>query len=479
MRLFSHLWQRVFAYALLLVLVSCVASFLMFRFRSINDMDLRIITAVTSNLVSAIEGKDTASIETLMDFFNNSPRKLWIESPDGKVVVGKRTLEFAYENRASMKPVKAPGSLITVLKSVVSDESYLVLAPIRLKDGDAVACVGFKGLPHPPMSALFLQGLTAACIIGGVLSVWVAWRIARPLRRLRSEVLHIANGNLEARVTERAPKEIAQVANAVNRMAYNLSQNIKGMRELVANLSHEMRSPLARMSISATIIEEGLEALARERGQRVFGNSDKMPRLILDASGTPLACVHIGYVLQEIKHMEKLVSSSLLSSKLDLQHDDLELKTVDISTLCMDIALRHEALLAEKNLAFSLAIQPDVWVHGDETLLSLVVSNLLDNAIKYTDKNGLVRLNLSEQDGIARLCMENSHARLEETILSRLFEPFFRGAGTGDSDGAGLGLTLIKKIAACHNGNASVENCDIGLRFSVSLPCVKREPKTL
>lgn len=470
MRLFSHLWQRVFAYSILLILVSHIVSFTIFRSHFVKEMDLRLITEIASNAALALEGKDEKSIQTLMEFFNSSLQKLWIELPDGTIVSGEAPPEFAFQNRISMKPISAYGKPVTVYRSDAPGNPYFAQKAVRLQSGLAVVCIRLKGMPPPPMSAIFLQGLTAVCIIGGALSVWISWRIARPLRRLCSEVLHIADGALDTRVNEKAPAEIAQVARAVNRMAHSLAQNIKRMRELVANLSHEMRSPLARMSISATIIEEGLDALVHRQRQYPAKSNNDAPRLILNADGIPLASVHIGYVQQEIKHMEKLVSSSLLNSRLDSQKDTLTCNPVDLSALCMDIALRHEAMFAEKGLLLTLDIQPNLWVNGDETLLSMVFSNLLDNAFKYTDSSGLVHIALNKQNDSIHLCMENSHPGLEETVLSQLFEPFFRGIATGDSEGAGLGLTLVKKIALCHKGRATVENSDIGLRFSVFLP---------
>ena len=465
MRLFPHLWQRVFAYAILLVLVSHLVTFMMFRLISSKEMDLRIISEITAGIVSALDGREMESIEALLKFFNNSPRKLWLELPGGRIAAGETDPEFTFPNRAGMQPVSAPGSPVTVYRSDAPDKPYFAQTAVRLKDGVAMACLRLEGLPSPPMFTLFLAGLTAVCIIGGALSVWVTWRIARPLRRLRSEVLQIAEGDLEARVSERAPEEIAQVAGAVNHMAQSLLRNIRNMRELVANLSHEMRSPLARMSISAAIIEEGLAALTRGRGR----GGSRAP-LILDAGGVPLACTHIGYVVREIGHMEKLVGSSLLNSRLDLQQEALQRRPVDMSALCMDVALRHEALLDEKDLSLTLDIQPDIWVVGDEPLLSLVLTNLLDNAVKYTDRGGLARLVLRERSGTVRLWLENSHPGLDQAVLADLFEPFFRGVATGDAEGAGLGLTLVKKIAHCHNGSAGVEPCYIGLRFSVCLP---------
>ena len=112
---------------------------------------------------------------------------------------------------------------------------------------------------------------------------------------------------------------------------------------------------------------------------------------------------------------------------------------------------------------------------GDEALLSLVITNLLDNALKYTDRGGRLILGLDRQNGTVRLRVENTCPRMEDDVLNRLFEPFFRGEGIGNAQGAGLGLTLVRKIASCHRGSASAERTETGLRISVVLPAAEEE----
>ena len=477
MCLLPRLWQRVFAYAILLILVSHLVSSAMFRLMAQRDMHARFLAELATNAASAIEGREKDSLGALIKFFEQSRQKMWIEYPDGSALVGEPDPRFFPAARAGMEQVGGTGKSVTVLHDAASG-AYLAESVAHLREHEAVVCLRLDEQPPPPLLMIFLQSLIAVCIVGGALSVWITWRIARPLNRLRSEALLIAGGDLEARVGENGPEEIAQVARAVNNMAQSLLNNIRNMRQLVANLSHEMRSPLARMSISAAIVQEGLAALlasGTSRTSRAEDDAETYSRLILNASGTPLACVHIGYMLQEIEHMERLVGSSLLNSRLELQHEKLQMQPVDMSALGMDIVLRHEAMIAERELSLSVDIRPDLWVMGDEALLSLVITNLLDNALKYTDRGGRLILGLDRQNGTVRLRVENTCPRMEDDVLNRLFEPFFRGEGIGNAQGAGLGLTLVRKIASCHRGSASAECTETGLRISVVLPAAEEE----
>lgn len=477
MCLLPRLWQRVFAYAILLILVSHLVSSAMFRLMAQRDMHARFLAELATNAASAIEGREKDSLGALIKFFEQSRQKMWIEYPDGSALIGEPDPRFFPAARAGMEQVGGTGKSVTVLHDAASG-AYLAESVAHLREHEAVVCLRLDEQPPPPLLMIFLQSLIAVCIVGGALSIWITWRIARPLNRLRSEVLQIAGGDLEARVGESGPEEIAQVARAVNSMAQSLLNNIQNMRQLVANLSHEMRSPLARMSISAAIVQEGLAALlasGTSRTSRAEDDAETYSRLILNASGTPLACVHIGYMLQEIEHMERLVGSSLLNSRLELQHEKLQMQPVDMSALGMDIVLRHEAMIAERELSLSVDIRPDLWVMGDEALLSLVITNLLDNALKYTDRGGRLILGLDRQNGTVRLRVENTCPCIEDEVLNCLFEPFFRGEGTGNAQGAGLGLTLVRKIASCHRGSASAQRTESGLKISVFLPATEEQ----
>lgn len=461
MRILPHLWQRVFTYALFLVLISHFVSSILFHVTAHREMHVRFLTELGVHMASVMEGKDLEAFETLANFFGKSQKRMWLEYPDGTTAFGAPDPYFSPASRPALENLTIDDR-VSILRDAETG-SYLAMVPLKIRERDAVVCLSLDE-PQPPLYMLFFQNIITVVIIGSTLSLWITWRIARPLRRLRLETLRIAEGNLETCVGEQGPEEVAQVARAVNSMARTMLNNIKSMRKLVADVSHEMRSPLARMSISAAIIQEGLETLTQER------EGGRNPNLVYDAKGAPLACVHLGYLLQELEHMEKLVGSSLLNSRLDFQETMTEPVSVDFSSLCMDIALRYERLFAEKALTLNLDIQPSLYVQGDASLLSLVISNLLDNAVKYTDRNGRVLLALDRQEDRICLTVENSHPGLDDDVLEHLFEPFFRGEGVDEASGAGLGLTLVRKIARRHGGDASVSRTDEGLRVRVLLP---------
>ena len=451
MRILPHLWQRVFAYALLLVLISHLVSSMLFHFTTRREMHVRFLTEMGIQMASVMKGKDVETFETLATFLEKSQKKMWLEYADGTIASGSPDPHFLQKGRSSLEDLTRD-ERVSIFRDPKTG-SYLARVPLPLEKSNAVICFSF-GEPLPPLYLMFFQNIIAVVIIGSALALWITWRIARPLRHLRSEVLQIADGNLENRVSEQGPEEVVQVARAVNSMAHTMINNINSMRKLVADVSHEMRSPLARMNISATIVQEGLDVLAQ--GQEGGRN----PNLLYDAAGTPLACVHIGYILQEIEHMEKLVGSSLLNSRLDFQERMQEAKDVDFSSLCMDIALRHESLFKEKALILNLDIQPLLWVRGDASLLALIISNLLDNAVKAVEEGGFILMKGSKlPQGYEIKVVDNGRGIPKEEI-ARITEAFYMvdKSRSKKAGGIGLGLALCTQIVKLHGAKMEIKS---------------------
>lgn len=187
-----------------------------------------------------------------------------------------------------------------------------------------------------------------------------------------------------------------------------------------------------------------------------------------------LAAKHVHSMQKEIDHMERLIGSSLLTNKLALLQQEVQLVPVALSELCTEMIRRHEPLMHSKGISVTRTIQSDLWVKGDESLLCMVLSNLLDNATKYTDEGGEVRCALCLEQKMIRFTVENSHEPIAKEDLAAIFDPFYRGLGTGYDDGVGLGLALVEKIVTIHKGSVTAKNSETGLLFTIQLTSVER-----
>lgn len=435
-----HLWQRIFTYSIILVTVSQLTVFFLYRYSVNRDEVRRFITEYTSSIAASMEDGSVETADALLRVFNRRHSRSWVEDLSGRVIAG--AVPPNVRPGKTMRKVPENGLVVTEMEAHA--DWYIASVPIALRGGGANLFIVFGPPRGPGIWTLFFQGLVFVSVIALLLAFWMARRVSNPLRTLRGEVMEITGGNLESRVTVKGHDEITDVAKAVNHMADNLARHIRGMGELVGNISHEIRSPLARIQVSAAMLEE-------------------------DVAENPKAASRLALIQEELEHMNRLVGATLLTSKLDLQAAPQPEGAVAFSELCEEVCRRHLPVFTQKNLRFSRIIQEGVMLPGDETLLTTLVSNLLENASKYTHEYGIVLLRLASGTEGVLLEVENEHEPLPEEVLVHLFEPFYRG-GIATGNGVGLGLSLVRQIAEIHGGSVTAVNAPDGVRFSVLFP---------
>ena len=465
------LWMRIFLYSFLLVLVSQALSFGVFKMTEEVYLSSSVLSEVASDMACGLEDESAETIEAFMEVFSHPDRNLWLELRDGSIYQGRREESYAPDarNRLLRNELKHANRkvVVDIFEGARPGMPLMAKVPVMLQDLELDLCLILFDRPSPPFYHQLVHGLISVCLLGGAACLLIGWRVSRPLRRLCDEIHKITEGDLKARATVASLSEIGEVAEAVNLLADYTSKNITSMRELMANFSHEIRSPLARINITTTLMEDIINP--EHARQCAEGRSDSC------ASGCPERAAELMQkaktIQAEIDSMSRLVGDSLLSSKLAMDLHEMNFERVEFSELTEEMCRRHEVFLTARNLRFSRIIQPGLQVRGDEPLLCQVLANLLDNSAKYADDDGEVNLRLYSNERYVYLDIENSYKHLEEDVLSRIFEPFYRGGvPTGDGRGVGLGLALVDKIVKRHGGKAEVGNCPLGLVFSVKLP---------
>lgn len=276
------------------------------------------------------------------------------------------------------------------------------------------------------------------------LTIWAATakltrRLTRPLQDLTRVTREIGEGKLESRVrlNHHHRGEVGILAESINEMAKRIERQLRDQRELLAGVSHEIRSPLARLRVLSELLQ----------------------------SGAPTPDLH-AKIEREVAEIDELVGKLLASSRLDFG-------ALSLQALCArDLALRalERAGLSAELLQDSSG---DAGVRGDATLLSRALGNLLENAQHHA--GGIERLILRADADCVYFEVEDGGPGLSAEALSRGFDPFFRGSqdGQASSRGAlGLGLSLVQRIARAHGGDARIANRagGSGAIASISLP---------
>ncbi len=324
---------------------------------------------------------------------------------------------------------------------VVSIEGaqWKVLAAAR---GDRPPSAAGVPLPPPP----FLE--VVALLIGALtFSAALAWYLSRPVRHLSQAFDALAGGDLGVRTAARIGRrrdEIADLCRGFDRMAARIEQLVDAQRRLLHDVSHELRSPLARMSAAI--------GLARQDPSRIEAMLERVER--------------------ETARLDTLVGELLGLARLEHDAAHTLPQPVALDALLHDVAgdARFEAAARDVEVVLSIDGAGPV-VKGQVELLRRTFDNVLRNAVKYAPAGSVVHIALGRADGRACVSISDGGCGVADGELERIFDPFFRGERSDGSHGAGLGLSIARRAVEAHGGDIRASNAEGGgLRVDIRLP---------
>jgi signal transduction histidine kinase len=301
---------------------------------------------------------------------------------------------------------------------------------------------------------LALRGeLARTNILAGVASLavalaaalYLAVTLSRPLRRIRAGAEAMGAGDLEARVPESGDAEIRAVAEALNGLAETLQQEEELRKENVADLAHELRTPVMGLLARIEAAQDG----------------------VLADEAANLAAMH-----DEALRLTRLLDD--LSSLAEAQRPGLllDLEAVDLAGVARAQAAAFAPRFAEKGIAFAQELEPAL-VEGEPKRLEQVLANLLSNALRYTDPGGSVMVRLARADGRAVLDVRDTGIGIAEADVAHVFTRFWRGEKSRSraTGGAGIGLSIVRELVRAHGGEVTVQSAPgEGSVFRVTLP---------
>lgn len=297
---------------------------------------------------------------------------------------------------------------------------------------DAHWLVVRRGLPNARPLPFGLIGMLAVMAVAvGVGAYPVVRRLTRRLERLQASVDQLGAGDLSTRVVVEGQDEVARLAERFNAAAARIEALVNAQKNLLANASHEFRSPLARIRMAVEMLGE------RPR-----------PELLAE-------------VRTNVAELDALVEEILIASRLDAASALPPLEDVDLTALAAEECARTGASLEAK----------PVVVRGDARLLRRLIRNLLENAGRHGAGTPIdVQLKCVDASAVLDVC--DRGPGIPENERERIFEPFYRAAGARERDGSvGLGLALVRQIAVRHGGSVACRpRAGGGAWFEVRLP---------
>jgi two-component system OmpR family sensor kinase len=293
--------------------------------------------------------------------------------------------------------------------------------------------------------SLIGEGL-AALIVAPAAGYWLARRALRPISDVTKIAQEIEASDLNRRIGVHGnPEEAQQLADTFDGMLQRLSEAFQQQRSFVQDVSHELRTPLTAL----------------------MGHLDLL--LMNDRIGEEMRS-ELERMSVEVKRLIRLSSNILYLAQGDTGLKVL-LRPVGLDTLCLEVYRQTRDLRPEVKLR--LGRQDQVEVMGDQDLLKQVIVNLVDNGLKYTAAGGQVTLSLGRDDSCALIVVEDTGPGIRDEEIPRIFDRYYRGAGSGRTgrSGAGIGLAISDWIVRAHGGGIEVESeVGQGSTFRVRIP---------
>jgi two-component system sensor histidine kinase CpxA len=267
---------------------------------------------------------------------------------------------------------------------------------------------------------------------------------------MQKAAARLGDGEFSARIPLIAQRndEIGACAVSFNLMAEKLEQNIASHQRLMADVSHELRSPMTRLQIALGLAQQ-----------------DNISEALLHK--------HLQRCELEVARLDEMIANVLTLSRMENTISQMELMSVDLKqllTLCIEDA---QYIANEKSITITFDCQGTSLLQADPNLLSSAINNILINAIKYSHTNDQLKVHLIKTSSHFIINIIDTGIGVPADDLPKLFEPFYRVAQSRDraTGGTGLGMAIAKQAIVAHNGNISAENnSENGLTVTIELP---------
>jgi two-component system sensor histidine kinase CpxA len=447
LRVFLSFWI-----ATVLLLMTLAAGIVLLRpdalasWRTVGQQGMIFVGSMAADRLETVG--EAAGTSVLTQFTRKSQLPAWLYRVDGKPLCGQGAPagQEALVNRA----VRSAGVEHTPLESDV-----LLARPVQSSTGELYVVVWrvplllpMSMVPVPARS--FGVRLVLVIVVAGVVCWWLTRRFLLPLRRLQTAARSYSQGDLSLRVAGqpefRHEDEFSELARDLDEMAARIDDLMRSQQRFLADISHELRSPLARLSLA-------LELAKRKRGDGVVEHV-RMER--------------------EIQRLDSLIQQLLTLGRLQGQDRSSTAQWVDVCGLVREVVEDADFEAQEAGKRVVIARDCPAVAEGNPEMLRGAIENVIRNAVRYAPASSEVAVALASdvRTGEISISVSDRGPGVPAAAIGRIFDPFFRveEARDRDSGGAGLGLAIAQQAMRMHGGSAHAENLpEGGLRVTLAL----------
>ena len=374
------------------------------------------------------------------------PVKEFIRSGSEEFVLGVDPKNTEAEKVFSAAPVYEKGILRGYIYVILASEEYE--STMHFLFGSYILRLGLRSMTITLAAAVIITLLALGFIMANI-------------KRIANVVREFKNGNLSVRIKKKRKDELGEFADSFNEMADTIVRNMEDMktmdnlrRELVANVSHDLRTPLATIQGYLETILIKSDSLSEEEKKK-----------------------YIYTIHSSAERLKKLVEELFELSKLEARETKPKPEAFSIAELAQDVHQKNIILAEAKKIELSSKFPYDLpMVYADIGMMERVLQNLIENAIKFTPDGGQIIIKLQQTNNSVRVSIKDSGYGISSEELPHIFDRYNKGnrSELKDKQGLGLGLTIVKKILEVHNISLSVESKKgEGTIFSFNIPVYK------
>lgn len=437
--------------------ITIVASFSVAGFVSLRLNDQQIESTVEEDLI------------TTNDYVSKVISNINIENRDDIIDLYAKSSEMAitcysssegYVAYGNKKYNPTPEQMMAMFKSTNNELSF--------KHHNEVLAYGTKNMINGQEYYIYVQKDTSGqksaiansaililgCVFltGSIVFLVIADIIVKPLTRLTNAIKELSNGNYNVRVDNVGQDEISKLNQGFNQMARQLAKQDETRQKFISDISHEFQTPLTSIQGFANILKE--EDLPKE--QRVK---------------------YANIILYNSKRLSSLAKNMLQLTLLDREEIELELTNYSLVEQMNRVISTQENQAMEKNIEIVFEMpKKEIFIEGDEQRLEQVWTNIISNAIKYTNEGGLITITIKKNSKDIEISIEDTGIGMSKEVVSHIFERFYREDKARNVEGNGLGLAIVKSIVDLHHGKIDIlSQVDVGTNFIVRLPIEKQK----
>jgi signal transduction histidine kinase len=416
--------------------------------KSIDDIDT-VVTGAVEISNGELSIKDESAWELLKHIAKSYEYDILLTDYDGKVVettridknikVNTQISEDIINHLAKNKYYEersAQGNFYEDTQVCVGEAVMVQVGATETNAGYIIVCSANYVNSEMPFQIfmIFIYAVVAALIISIVLAGLFSYRMSKPLKEMSRQAKKIAKGDFSGRMTVKSKDELGQLTLAFNDMAEALEKEEIVRRDFIANISHELKTP---MTTIAGFIDG-----------------------ILDGTIPPARQSHyLAIVSEEIGRLSRLVASMLSLARIDSGKTVINKTSFSMLDIIVSILMTFEDRLESKGIEIEgLDTFNGLEAYGDQTLLHQVMYNLIENAVKFTPENGTITIKGDEKEGKLCFSVSNTGKGISPEDLPFIFDKFYKAdkSRSEDKKSMGLGLYIVKTIVNLHGGELSV-----------------------